>query len=163
MINKVFLRFPGAIVVSLIIAILLTLFPLPSSLAVWNPNWILLTLIHWAVVTPKRIPLLFAWFTGLLIDTLYGTILGQHALGFVLVLYFSIRFSERISPQVIWQQAFMILVVLGVYLLINLWILGVTGKSPHSWSYWLPLFSSIFIWPIWHKILNIFVTTRKHL
>ena len=112
---------------------------------------------------PKRISLALAWFTGLLIDVVSGAILGQYALGFTLVLYMSLRLSERINPRIIWQQAFMIFIVLGVYLLINLWILGVTDNVPYSWSYWLPLFSSIFIWPLWHKLLNLFKVTRKHL
>lgn len=163
MINKVFLRFPGAIIVSMVIAILLTLLPLPEVLAVWRPDWILLTLVFWAIIMPKRIPLFLAWFTGLLIDSLYGTILGQHALGFTLVLYFSIRFSDRINPQIIWQQVFMIVIILGLYLVINLWILGVTGKSPNSLNYWLTLFSSIIIWPLWYKVLGFFVVARKHL
>ena len=157
------MRFPGAVIVSMVVAILLTLLPLPAVLAAWRPDWILLTLVFWAIIMPKRIPLFVAWFTGLLIDSLYGTILGQHALGFTLVLYFSIRFSDRINPQIIWQQVFMIAVIMGVYLVINLWILGVTGNSPHSSNYWLTLFSSIIIWPFWNKILSLFITTRKHI
>ena len=157
------LRFSGVILLSMVIAIMLTLLPLPDFLSVWRPDWIALTLVHWAIVMPKKISLVLAWFVGLLIDTLYGTVLGQHALGFVIVLYFSMRFSERINPLIIWQQVFMIAVVLSVYMLINLWILGVTGNSPNAWAYWLSLFGSIIVWPFWHGILRWFTVTRKHL
>jgi rod shape-determining protein MreD len=161
--DKKHLRFPGAIVFSLFAAILVTLLPLPNLIAAWKPEWVVLTLIHWAIIMPKRSSLLLAWFCGLLIDSLFASssILGQHAFGFVIVTFFAIRFSERINPQAIWQQAFMILVILGTYLLINLWILGVTGKSPSSWSYWLPLFSSLLVWPIWHMLLNKLHLHRK--
>lgn len=161
--DKKHLRFPGAIVASMFVAILITLIPLPEFLAAWKPEWVALTLIHWAVVMPKRSSLLVAWFCGLLIDSLFGSssILGQHALGFVIVTFFAVRFSERINPQAIWQQAFMIFVILTTYMLLNLWILGVTDKSPSSWAYWLPLFSSIFVWPFWHGLLNHLHVQRK--
>lgn len=161
--DRVSLRFNGAIIVTMIIALLLTLMPLPLTIEAWRPDWIALTLIYWSITLPKQISLFLAWFTGLLVDTLYGTILGQHALGFTIVLYFALRFSERINPQIIWQQAFMILLVLSTYLLINLWLLGVTGNSPNTWAYWLSLFSSLFIWPVWQKFLSLFVVARKHL
>jgi len=161
--DKVFLRFPGAILVSVLVAIILTLLPLSSAMLVWRPDWIALTFIYWAIIMPKRISLVLAWFTGLLMDVVSGAILGQYALGFTLVLYMALRLSERINPRIIWQQAFMIFIILGVYLLINLWILGVTDNTPYSWSYWLPLFSSIFVWPLWHRLLNMLKITRKHL
>lgn len=157
------LRFTGAIVLSMVVSIMLTLLPLPDFLSVWRPDWIALTLVHWAIVMPKKISLVLAWFVGLLVDTLYGNILGQHALGFVIVLYFSMRFSERINPLIVWQQIFLIMVVLSVYMLINLWILGVTGNSPNSWAYWLTLFGSILMWPVWHAVLGWLTVTRKHL
>lgn len=161
--DRAVLRFPGAIILSVIMAMMLMLLPLPEFLSPWKPDWIALTFIHWAVVLPKRASLLLAWFTGLLVDILMGTLLGQHALGFTIVLFFAIRFSERINPLIIWQQSFLIIVVLGTYMLINLWILGVTGNSPNSWSYWLPIASSVIIWPLWHAVLNIFTVTRKTL
>jgi len=161
--DKVFLRFPGAILTSVLVAMILTMLPLSSGLLVWRPDWIALTFIHWAIIMPKRISLVLAWFTGLLMDVLSGAILGQYALGFTLVLYMALRLSERINPRIIWQQVFMIFIILGVYLLINLWILGVTGNTPYSWNYWLPLFSSIFVWPIVHQLLSVFKVTRKHL
>ncbi len=161
--DKVFLRFPGAILTSVLVAMILTMLPLSSGLLVWRPDWIALTFIHWAIIMPKRISLALAWFTGLLMDVLSGAILGQYALGFTLVLYMALRLSERINPRIIWQQVFMIFIILGVYLLINLWILGVTGNTPYSWNYWLPLFSSIFVWPIVHHLLSVFKVTRKHL
>jgi len=157
------LRFSGAILLSMVVSLILTLIPLPEFVSVWGPDWIALTLVHWAIVLPKNISLFLAWFVGLLVDTLFGTILGQHALGFVIVLYFSMRFSERINPLIVWQQVFLISVVLSVYMLINLWILGVTGNSPNSWNYWLALPGSIIIWPIWHAVLGLLTVTRKHL
>jgi rod shape-determining protein MreD len=161
--DKIYLRFPGAIVFSLLASILIMLSPLPSFLESWRPEWVALTLIHWAIILPKKVSLFFAWFCGLMVDSLFASnsILGQHALGFVIVTFFAARFAERINPQALWQQSFMILVILATYLLINLWIMGVTGNTPSSWAYWLPLFSSLVIWPIWHALLNKLHVRRK--
>lgn len=161
--DKIYLRFPGAIIFSLLASILIMLIPLPAVLESWRPEWIALTLIHWAIILPKKVSLFFAWFCGLMVDSLFASnsILGQHALGFVIVTFFAARFAERINPQALWQQSFMILVILATYLLINLWIMGVTGNTPTSWAYWLPLFSSLIIWPVWHALLNKLHVRRK--
>jgi rod shape-determining protein MreD len=161
--DKIYLRFPGAIVFSLLLSILVMLIPLPDTFTNWRPEWVALTLIHWAIILPRRVSLFFAWFCGLMVDSLFASnsILGQHALGFVIITFFAVRFADRINPQALWQQSFMILVILATYLLINLWIMGVTGNTPTSWAYWLPLFSSLLVWPIWHTLLNKLHVRRK--
>ena len=70
-------RFPGAVLVTLLLAIVLTIIPLSEEIAAWRPEWIALTLIHWGLVIKDRVSLVVAFAVGLIIDTLYGSILGQ--------------------------------------------------------------------------------------
>jgi len=154
-------RFKGAIILSLIIAFVLTILPLRDNWILLRPEWIALTFIHWALVSPSKSSLIVAWFMGLLIDVLYGSIIGQHALGFIIVLLMTLRMRSRLLVDSFFQQLFLLFVVLGTYLLINLWILGITGTAPAGWGYWLTVISSLIIWPFYHYYLSFFHATRK--
>jgi rod shape-determining protein MreD len=148
------LRFPGAILLSLVIALILSIIHLPGTLQVWRPEWVALVIIHWAILFPKQSSYLLVWVAGLLVDALYGNTIGQHALGFVIVLFISIRMSERIMPKTLIQYFFLVFIALGTYLLVNLWVLGLTKDKPSDWSYWLTLLSSLLAWPFVHGLLN---------
>ncbi len=154
-------RFPGAVVLSLIVAFALTILPIPENWIIWRPEWIALTLIHWGLVSPKNASLVLAWFAGLLLDAMHGSILGQHALGFSIVLFMTLRMRPRILVDGFFQQIFLLFVVLGTYLLINLWILGITGNSPSGWGYWLTVLSSLLVWPLYHYYMQVYHARKK--
>ena len=155
-------RFPGAVLVTLLLAIVLTIIPLSEEIAAWRPEWIALTLIHWGLVIKDRVSLVVAFAVGLIIDTLYGSILGQHALGFVLVTYLAVRLGLRMNPEAFLQQMTLLAAVLFLYLLISLWIQGFTGNSVSGvLFYWASLLSSVVIWPVYHTLLGYFHVQRK--
>lgn len=154
-------RFPGAVIVTLLIAIVLTIIPLGEHLSFWRPEWVALTFVHWALIIQDRISLLLAFVVGLAVDTLFGSILGQHAIGYLLVAYLSVRLGLRMTPEAFLQQIALLGAVLGLYMLINLWIQGVTGNSGGGWLYWASLLSSIIIWPVYHALLGYFHIQRK--
>ena len=101
---------------------------------------------------------------GLVVDTLYGSLLGQHALGYVLVTYLAVRLSLRMTPEAFLQQLALLFAILGLYMLANLWMQRVTGGGgPAGWLYWASLLSSIIIWPVYHSLLGYFHVQRKAL
>ncbi len=158
--NSTSLRFPGAMFVSVILAFLLLLMPLPDKLLLWRPEWIALTFIYWTLTLPNKVSLIMAWFAGLFIDIIFGSILGQHAFTMTIVVFMSIRLLPRISKNILWHQYALIILVLGTYLLLNLWIMAATGNNPATWRYWLPLLSSLIIWPFFSWILKFFCEKR---
>lgn len=157
------LRFSGAILLSLLVALILSLLPLSNTLAIWRPEWVVLVVIHWGILFPKVSSYFVVFITGLLIDSLSAAILGQHALSLVIVLYITISLSQRMSPKTLMQQTFILFIAIGSYLLINLWILGITNNKPQSWVYWAPLFSSIVIWPLAHRVLSMLHVVQRGL
>ena len=48
------LRFPGAMLLSYFIAILLSIIHLPLDLQAWRPEWLALVIIHWAIFFSKE-------------------------------------------------------------------------------------------------------------
>lgn len=157
-------RFPGAVLLTLILAMALLVIPLGDSFAIWRPEWVALTLVHWALIIRDRISLVMVFAIGLIVDALYGSLLGQHALGYVLVTYLAVRLSLRMTPEAFMQQLALLFAILGVYMLVNLWMLQVTGDGTNlGWLYWASLLSSIVIWPVYHSLLGYFHVQRKTL
>ncbi len=154
-------RFTGAVILSIVIAFALTILPIRDEWELFKPEWLALTFIHWGLVSPKKSSLILAWFVGLLVDSLYGSIIGQHALGFTILLFMTLRMRSGLLLDSIIQQLFLIFLVLGTYLLINLWILGITGNSPAGWGYWIAVLSSLIIWPFYHYFLGFFHAVKK--
>ncbi len=154
-------RFTGALVLSLIVAFALTILPIRAEWGLFKPEWLALTFIHWGLVSPNKSSLVLAWFVGLLVDSVYGSILGQHALGFTIVLFMVLRMRSRLLIDSFLQQLFLVFLVLGTYLLINLWVLGITGNSPEGWGYWITVISSLIIWPLYHYFLSFFHAVKK--
>lgn len=154
-------RFTGAMIVSVLIAFVLTILPIPEQWIVFRPEWLALTFIHWGLMSPNKSSIMLAWFVGLLIDVVFGSIIGQHGLGFTIVVFMALRIRTRILLDSFVHQLFAVFLILGTYLLINLWILGITGNSPDGWTYWLTVISSLVIWPFYHYFLTIFHARKK--
>ena len=69
----------GAVIVSLIVAMMLALMPLPGGMSVFRPDWVALMMILWAMTVPRAYGVGVAWVIGLVLDVAQGSLLGQHA------------------------------------------------------------------------------------
>ncbi len=63
--------------VSVILALLLGLLPLPVSVRPIRPYWLALVLMYWVIETPGRVGIGFAFVMGVLADFIYGGLLGS--------------------------------------------------------------------------------------
>ncbi len=137
---------------SFILALLLVVMPLPDVLRPYRPEWATLVMIYWCMALPLRVNIGIAWIVGLLIDVLTGTLLGQHALAMAIVAFVTVKLHKQIRVYPPWQQALMVFILVALGQLLIVWIKGITGESPLSWSYWAPSITSALIWP-WLFIL----------
>ena len=78
------------IVVTLCIAMLLTILPMPDWARPFRPQWVTLVLLYWAIALPHRIGVGSGFLVGIVLDVLTGTLLGQHALGLTIVTFIAI-------------------------------------------------------------------------
>lgn len=139
---------PWVIPGTLVLALMLTIVPLPAWAMPLRPEWAAIVLIYWVMALPHRVGVGVGWVYGLLLDVLKGALLGQHALGLALVAYLVQHLHQRVRVFPLWQQAISIGLILFPYLLIGLWIRGIIGRPPGTWWYWAPLFTSILVWPL---------------
>ena len=148
------------IFISLLIAFLLTALPLPSWANHWRPAWVALVLIYWCMALPGRIGIGIAWCSGLMLDVQQGALLGQNALGLALIAYFIIQTHKRFRIFPLVQQSCLIGFIIIFYLLISSWVRGIMGIPPQTWTYWMPAFTSMILWPWVFVILR--DTRRKY-
>lgn len=142
------------IVLTLLVALMVTMIPLPNWIQELSPHWILLVLVYWSMALPTRIGVGIAWIMGLLLDVTYDDLLGQHALALAVVIFLTLNLHQRLRVFPIWQQSIVILVFCIIYDMINLWIKGISGYAPNVWLYILPSFTTAFIWPVVFLILR---------
>lgn len=140
------------ILVTLMMALILALLPLPGWTVWLRPAWVLLVLIYWTMTLPQYTGVGIAWLMGLLMDLLTGTLFGEHALSFVVVIYFVSRMHIRLRMYPALQQGISILFFVGLYQLIIYCVQGFIGDLPHSQLYWLSSVTSMLLWP-WLSIL----------
>ncbi len=142
------------IVVSFIVAFLLTTIPLPGWLADWRPAWVAMMVIYWCVVLPERVGVAIAWILGLLLDVSTGALLGQNALGLAVIAYLTLRLHKqiRIFPPI--QQSILVCFYLLLLQFFSLWIRGIIGVPPQHWTFWAPVLSSVLLWPIFFVIMR---------
>ena len=133
--------------ITLVIAMILMIMPLPDWARPYRPEWTALVIIYWSMALPKNIGVGIAWMLGLCVDVIQGALLGQHALGFAITAYIAIRFHQRVRNYPLHQQAMFVGMILMPYMSISLWILGILGEDPKTWLYWAPVLSSILVWP----------------
>lgn len=137
-----------------IVAFMLAIMPLPDWAVEFRPDWVTLVLIYWAMAVPSRIGVTVAWLAGLLLDVSYGTLMGQHAIGMVIVIYFIHIQHQRLRVASLLQQSIVIFFLLLIKQLLILWVDGMVGRAPDSWLFFMPAVTSTLLWPWTYLILR---------
>ncbi|MCW8957114.1 MAG: rod shape-determining protein MreD [Gammaproteobacteria bacterium] len=150
---------------TVILALMLEMFPLPDWAQPFRPDWVTLVLIYWAMAIPEQVGVTVAFIFGLLLDVTQGAILGQHAIGLVLVVYLVHLQYLRLRVFSLVQQAIVVFVLLMIKQLLVLWVSGIIGQAPEAGSYFLSSFVGALIWPwlfiILRDIRRRFTLTRS--
>ncbi|OGT71098.1 MAG: rod shape-determining protein MreD [Gammaproteobacteria bacterium RIFCSPLOWO2_02_FULL_56_15] len=135
------------IALSLLVALMLTAMPLPEWAVNWRPAWVAMVLIYWCMALPDRVGIGISWTLGLLLDVQQGTVLGQNALGLAVIAFITLKSHQRLRVFPLVQQAFLVCGYILLFQIIVLWIKSMLGIPPMHWSYWMPAFSSMLLWP----------------
>lgn len=142
------------IIVSFLIALLLTAMPLPEWAIAWRPAWLTMVLIHWCMEAPKQVGIGVGWLLGILLDVLKGSLLGQHAAGLAIVAYITARTRRRIRVFPLVKQALFVGLMIALNAILTLWVRGIMGLPAQYELAWLPVLTSIPLWPWLHIILT---------
>ncbi|MBT8133129.1 MAG: rod shape-determining protein MreD, partial [Gammaproteobacteria bacterium] len=91
---------------------------------------------------------------GLLLDVSYGTLMGQHAIGMVFVIFVIHKQHQRLRVASLLQQAVVIFFLLLFKQTLTLWVDGMLGRAPDSWLFFMPTMTSALLWPWTYLILR---------
>ena len=146
----------GAVAVfgSIVVALILSIAPLPASIEGFRPDWVALALIYWTMMQPQRYSVGTAWLVGLVLDVAQGTLLGQHALALVAVTFLTSRFHLLMRVFPMSQLTATVFALLAVYQFLLFWINGVAGVDARAMTYWGPVIAGTVAWPIVAGLLS---------
>ena len=133
--------------VSLCVALLLGLLPLPVSVQGLRPYWLALVVAFWIIEEPERAGLGFAFFAGLVADLAFGTLLGEQALRLVIMAFILQRFRARLRFFPLTQQALAIGALLLNDRIVDAAIHLALGQPRLPWNYWWAPLLGVALWP----------------
>ena len=142
------------ILVSFLVAMILTSLPLPESAIIYRPDWLAMVLIYWCMAIPERIGIFTGWMLGLMLDVMYGSLLGQNAMALSIIAYLVNILHLRVRMFPLWQQSVMVFLLIILHLAISAWIRGITGQFFVTWTYWMPALTSALVWPFIFIVLR---------
>jgi rod shape-determining protein MreD len=132
---------------SLVLALLLSIAPMPQSFALARPLWLGMFIAYWAIALPHRGGMGAAFFFGLMLDVLSGTLLGQNGLPLILVTFLVLSLQQRLRMFPLLQQSLVLLVILGLGELVHLWLNTLAGNRPPTLLFLVPVPVSALLWP----------------
>ncbi len=147
--------------VSLLMALLLGLVPLPATLQPLRPYWLALVLAYWVLEEPERIGLGVAFVLGLVADLAFGGLIGEQAMRLVILTFILDRFRPRMRFFPLSQQA----VAIGGLLLndrvVGLVIHTVLGAVQLPWTYWVAPLLGMLLWAPLYLMLDSMRLNRR--
>jgi len=129
------------------VALLLTILPVPAVLSPFKPYWVALAMVYWSLETRDIVSLGAAFLIGLVLDILTGSQMGLHALSLVVMVFLVQRFRSRLRFFPPWQQALSVLGLLVNDRIILIWITMLMSEPAPTWKYWLPPLIGMALWP----------------
>jgi rod shape-determining protein MreD len=137
----------GRLFVSVFVALVLTVLPLPPWLDVLRPAFLVLAVLYWSVNAPRTGGIALGFFAGLALDVFQGPVLGEHALALSLVTYIVVREHQRIRSKSAIQQALIVFAALIIYEIVLFMIDGWTGHAVTTALRWVHTLTGALIWP----------------
>lgn len=136
------------IVVSLLVACMFMLMPLPEFAAKSRPDFITLTLMYWWLAHPEKIGVVTGFIMGLVLDVMYGSLLGEHAIGTVFIAWVFVKNYQSLRVLPFMQQSMIVGVLLFIKQFVAYWIDSGRGYDTGSvFLYFLPCLLGALLWP----------------
>lgn len=135
---------PWFIGLSLLLALLLNFLPTSNWYGV--PDWVALVLAFWSVRENRRVGMGTGFILGLAMDVADASLMGQHALAYVLVAYGASSLARRILWFPLGQQALHILPLLLLAQLSQLVVRAISGGELPGLAYFIGPFASSVLW-----------------
>lgn len=137
---------------TLMLALLLNLIPVGRFPGI--PDWVAVVLTFWCIHQPLRVGMAAAFGLGLMMDIADGSLLGQHALAYVLLAFVAGGLSRRILWFPLGQQALHVLPMLLGSQVVMLIVRLLGGGEFPGFLWFLSSFVAAVLWhPLTYLLL----------
>lgn len=140
--------------ISILLALLLGLLPLPAALMPLRPYWLALVMAYWIIETPERAGLGLALGVGLIADLMFGSLLGEQALRLVIMAFILQRFRARLRFFPLSQQALAMGALLLNDRIVEAAVHLALGLPVLPWNYWWAPLLGMLLWPLVYLMLD---------
>jgi rod shape-determining protein MreD len=138
----------GRIFFTVLLALFLSVVPVPAWFDAARPAFLVLTVLYWSIAVPRAGGLTLGWMAGLALDIFQGSLLGQHALAVSLVTYLAVREHQKIRSKPVFQQSLIVMGLLFVYEFVVFAIDGWSGHVLFGPLRWLQILTGAVLWPL---------------
>ena len=152
----------GSIYLTILLALLLAILPLPAVIDPYRPDWLTLVIVYWVIALPHRVNVGTAWLAGLALDILLGSTLGVRALALAIMAYVAAVQFQKIRNFSVWQQAMVVGIISLLGQLTVFWaehLFAVVTMNYHT--FWSCL-STTLVWP-WVFLLLRKIRRKYHI
>ncbi len=146
---------------SLFVALLVNVLPWHGWALNLRPDLVAVVLLHWCIREPLKIGFGAAWVAALFMDVAEGSLLGQHAMAYVILVYLALLLSRRLQMFDVRFQVLHILPILVLSQLVILVVRLVSGADFPGWTFFLPCVTGAAIWPVVYMSLEIPRRSRR--
>ena len=142
------------IILSLMVGLFLNLLPVQGDLLMLRPDFVALVLLFWGTYQPQRVGISIAFAMGLLMDVGNGSMFGQHALAYSVMIFIALLLRRRLHIFGLLKQAPQI----GLLLLFAQFIMLLTELLKRAdfpgWHYFLASFTGMLLGPLISLLLK---------
>ena len=154
-------RNPWLLPLSVFVALLLGLLPLPELLLPLRPYWLALVVAYWVIEDPDCVGLGFAFAMGLLADLAFGGLLGEQALRLVVMAFILQRFRAQLRFFPLSQQALAIGGLLVNDRVVTAAVHFTLGEPQLPWTFWWAPLLGMLLWGPVFLLLDTFRLGRR--
>lgn len=123
---------PVYILASLVVALALAMLPLGR--VAWMPDVLMVVLAFWGLHQPLRVGMGIAFALGLCMDVQQGSLLGQHALSYAVLMYGIAKAQRRLHWYDALSQAPLMLGIFALAHLVQVVVGVLSGSAMPGWG-----------------------------
>ena len=140
------------IFLTILLGLFLSLITLPVGY--YAPEWMLLITLYWAIAIPSNSKIFLAFIAGIIVDIVYGQVLGVSSFFYVLLIYVFLRLYNSLRYMTIAQQAVVVFFFIFIKQHLLVWTYYIIDRNIDYTALLVGAIISSIIWPLIYYVLR---------
>ncbi len=141
---------------SLSVALFIALMPIAGWVHDFMPNLVLMAIVYWAIYRPDVMGLGTAWVVGIIHDSLTISMIGQHALIYVTVVFVINSGSVKTKNYAFLEYMTWLTLFIVFDVVMSVFFNRIFQQTEFEWQVLFSILGGIIIWPWLYVLLNYF-------